>query len=211
MVSISANIRSQTINLVSGNPYGASRIEKNIFNFPRPREVPLSHQNVSLCSQNVDFLRKKWYILPQLRFCSIFGVQTAHLRSGNHYTSSRVDSESILSVFGEIMMVYGVQKFWTGSEINMSLDLGEYSELDNKLGIQEPLRSEQSRLARLLMTPDLGRHVFSDVFNKMVMDSGVRNFWTRYGLGSYTHQNRLQKFSTCISNQQISYQSNSDG
>ena len=89
-------------------------------------------------------------------------------------------------------MVCGVQKTWTGSEIDMELDLGEYSELDNELGIWEPLRvrNEQNRFARLLVTLDLGNNVFSDVFNNMVMDSGV---WTRYGLGSYTHQNRLQK------------------
>ena len=52
---------------------------------------------------------------------------------GQGTITHRVDS--ILSVFGEIMMVYGVQKFWTGPEIDMNLDLGEYSELDNKLGI----------------------------------------------------------------------------
>ena len=50
--------------------------------------------------------------------------------------------ESILSVFDEIMMVCGVQKFWTEHEIDMELDLGEYSELDNELGILEPLRNE---------------------------------------------------------------------
>ena len=40
------------------------------------------------------------------------------------------------------MIVCGVQKIWTGSEIDMELDLGEYSELDNELGIWEPLRNE---------------------------------------------------------------------
>ena len=39
-------------------------------------------------------------------------------------------------------MVCGVQKIWTGSEIHTELDLGEYSELDDELGIWEPLRSE---------------------------------------------------------------------
>ena len=39
-------------------------------------------------------------------------------------------------------MVCGVQKIWTGPEIDMELDLGEYSELENELGIWEPLRNE---------------------------------------------------------------------